>query len=44
MRKLRALLSRLGGLFGKARHERELAAEMDSHIALHDPMVALRYE
>jgi predicted permease len=35
MRWLRAWLSRLGALFGKQRRERELAAEMESHLQLH---------
>jgi putative ABC transport system permease protein len=35
MRRLRAWLLRLGGLFGKERCERELAAEMESHLHMH---------
>jgi predicted permease len=35
VRRLRAWFSRLGGLFGKQRHDRELAAEMESHLQLH---------
>jgi hypothetical protein len=35
MRKLRALLVRLGGLFGTARLEREWDAEFESHLQLH---------
>lgn len=35
MRRLRGLLWRLGGLFGRGRHDRDLADEMDSHLALH---------
>jgi predicted permease len=35
MRTLRAWLLRLGGLFGKARRERELAEEMESHLRMH---------
>jgi putative ABC transport system permease protein len=35
MRQLRAWLLRLGELFRKARRDRELAAEMDSHLQLH---------
>ena len=35
MRRLRALLVRLGALFGRARREQELAAELDGHVALH---------
>jgi predicted permease len=35
MRQLRALFSRLGGLVGKERRERELSAEMESHLQLH---------
>jgi macrolide transport system ATP-binding/permease protein len=35
MRRLRALLSRLSGLFGGARRERELAEEIDSHLEMH---------
>ena len=34
MRALRAWLSRFGGLFGEGRRERELAAEMESHLQL----------
>jgi len=35
MRRLRALLLRLGGLFRKRRREGELAAEMESHLESH---------
>jgi predicted permease len=35
MRTLRAWLIRLAGLFGKDRRERELAAEMESHLQMH---------
>ena len=35
MRQLQAWLLRLGNLFGKSRRERELAAEMESHVQLH---------
>ena len=35
MRRLRALLFRLGGLFRKTRREKDLAAEMESHLAMH---------
>ena len=35
MRNLRAWLLRFGGLFGRARRERELATELESHLALH---------
>jgi putative ABC transport system permease protein len=35
MNKLRGWLLRLGGLFGRARRERELAAEMESHLQMH---------
>jgi hypothetical protein len=35
MRKFRALLLRLGGLFGRNRRDEELAAEMDSHLQMH---------
>jgi putative ABC transport system permease protein len=35
MRRLRALLFRLAGLFRKERGERELAAEMESHLQMH---------
>src|SRR6202790_3230136 len=35
MRWLRAWFSRLGALFGKQRRDRELAAEMESHLQLH---------
>src|ERR1700676_3325479 len=35
MRWLRAWFSRLGALFAKQRRERELAAEMESHLQLH---------
>ncbi len=35
MRRLRAFLVRLGSLFGRERRERELAEEIEAHIALH---------
>jgi MacB-like periplasmic core domain len=35
MKSLRGWLLRLGGLFGKERRERELAAEMESHLQMH---------
>jgi predicted permease len=35
MRRLRALFSRLGEVFGRQRRERELSAEMESHLQLH---------
>ena len=35
MKHLRAWFSRLGELFGKERRERELSAEMESHLQLH---------
>jgi len=35
MRRLRALLLRLAGLSRKDRRERELAAEMESHLQMH---------
>ncbi len=35
MRPLRALFLRLAALFRKDRHEREVAAEMASHLAMH---------
>jgi len=35
MRRLRALFIRLGGIFGRERRERELAAEMESHLQMH---------
>ena len=35
MRRLRATLIRLGGLFGKRRRERELAEELGSHLQMH---------
>ena len=35
MRRLRALLLRLGAVFGKQRQESELSAEMESHLQLH---------
>ncbi len=35
MRRLRALFLRLGGLFSRERQERELVAEMDSHLHMH---------
>ena len=45
MRKLRAALVRLGGWFGKARRERELTAEFESHLRLHiDDNLRLRRE
>jgi macrolide transport system ATP-binding/permease protein len=34
MKRLRALVLRLGGLFGGARRERELADELDSHLQM----------
>src|SRR5690349_20883931 len=34
MRQLRAWVLRLGGLFGGAHREKDLAAEMDSHVQL----------
>ena len=34
MRRLRATVVRIGGLFGKTRRDRELAAEMDSHLQM----------
>jgi putative ABC transport system permease protein len=35
MRRMKAWLLRLGGVFGKTRNERELAEEMESHLAMH---------
>jgi macrolide transport system ATP-binding/permease protein len=35
MRRLRALLLRLGGLFHKDRRDRDLAEEIESHLQLH---------
>ena len=35
MRKLRAVLVRLAGWFGKTRREREWTAEFESHLRLH---------
>src|ERR1700674_1233425 len=35
MRRLRSWFLRLRGLFGKERRERELAAEMESHLRMH---------
>jgi macrolide transport system ATP-binding/permease protein len=35
MSQLRAMFSRVGGLFGGARRERELAEEIDSHVQMH---------
>src|SRR5712691_3766432 len=35
MRRLRGWLLRLGGLFGRDQRERELAAEMESHLQMH---------
>jgi putative ABC transport system permease protein len=35
MKKLRAWFRRLGGLWGKDFRERELSAEMESHLQLH---------
>ena len=35
MRRWRAWISRVGGLFGKERRERELSAELRSHLELH---------
>src|SRR5580704_7467176 len=35
MRTLRSWLSRLGGLFDRQRSDRELAAELDSHLQFH---------
>jgi predicted permease len=35
VRRVRALLLRIGGLFGRARRERELAEELDAHVSLH---------
>ncbi|MGA9936955.1 MAG: permease prefix domain 1-containing protein [Candidatus Acidiferrales bacterium] len=35
MRPLRAWLARFGGLFGKRRRDRDLAAELESHLQMH---------
>jgi macrolide transport system ATP-binding/permease protein len=35
MRRIRALMMRFAGLFGGSRRERELADEIDSHLAMH---------
>ncbi len=35
MRRARAFLIRCSGFFGKQRRDRELAAEIESHLALH---------
>ena len=35
MKSIRGWLSRLGGIFGRKRRERELAAEMESHLQMH---------
>src|SRR5258708_5546121 len=35
MKRLRAWFFRLGGLFGKERRERDLSAEMESHLQMH---------
>ncbi len=35
MRRLRASFSRLGGLFGKRSHDRELADELEQHLQMH---------
>ncbi|MGB7081768.1 MAG: permease prefix domain 1-containing protein, partial [Candidatus Acidiferrales bacterium] len=35
MKSLRALLVRLAGLFNKGKRDRELAAELDSHLQMH---------
>ncbi|HTF43514.1 MAG TPA: permease prefix domain 1-containing protein, partial [Terriglobales bacterium] len=35
MKRVRALLLRVAGLFGGARRERELAEELDSHLQMH---------
>ncbi len=35
MRKIRAWLLRFGGFLRKERRERDLAAEMDSHLQMH---------
>ncbi len=35
MRPLRAWLARFGGLFGKRRRDRDLAAELESHVQMH---------
>src|SRR5262245_49221096 len=34
MRPLRSFIARLGGLFGRARRERELAEELESHVQM----------
>jgi predicted permease len=35
MNKARAWMARLAGMFGRARRDRDLAAELESHLALH---------
>src|SRR5258708_5698757 len=35
MRQLRALFLRLGGLFNRRQRDRELSAEMESHLQMH---------
>src|ERR1700675_4862188 len=35
MRSLRALLLRVGGLFRKDRHDRDLSSELESHLRMH---------
>ncbi len=35
MRKLRAMFLRMAGMFGKVRRDRELAAELESHLQMH---------
>jgi predicted permease len=35
VRRARALLERLGGIFRRARREREFAAELEAHVAMH---------
>lgn len=35
MRRLRALLVRLAGLFGRKRHDREFGAELQEHVQAH---------
>lgn len=35
MKQVRAFLLRIRGVFGKSRHEREMADEMESHLAFH---------
>ncbi|MFY9691251.1 MAG: ABC transporter permease [Candidatus Acidiferrales bacterium] len=35
MRPLRAWLARFGGMFGKRRRDRDLAAELESHVQMH---------